>query len=368
LAAAIAVVVVNYNSGSFLEECVASLQPALHDGVPVDIVVVDNASPIDQGPWLARASARGARVVRRDVNDGYGAGCNHGLAVTEAPLVFFLNADIRACPGALSALANHLAAHPRVGIAEPRCYIDDALHWLQPAFHPPSWNGLLASVASRFSVHLGRRRERAALRQQIAGWRTADAYGCQALSGAFLATRRGLMARVGGFDERYPLAYEDTDLFARVRAAGLELAIVPAARAVHYAHRSRVTVLAESLAKDAVGRRLYLREHLGRLAWWLDRIGRPARSGQRPCVDLGVTSGPVELRLDGDPGPFVLLLAYDPRFEVYAGHFGVGSTYSFPPAAWQSLLPVPIHVRAHRLADLALVGAWVFRRGPVGVG
>jgi GT2 family glycosyltransferase len=46
-----------------------------------------------------------------------------------------------------------------------------------------------------------------------------------------------VFAALGGFDERYFMYYEDVDLCARVREAGLDVRLDPAARAVHAAQR-----------------------------------------------------------------------------------------------------------------------------------
>lgn len=311
----VAIVIVNYNSGEYLPGCIESLAPARQDGVVAEVVVVDCASPIDQGVHLAAAAANGARIERLSANVGYAGGCNRGLALTRAPYVVFLNADVKACAGAVASLRAFLAERPDVGLAEPRCFIDDGKDWRQPVFEPPTPGRLLSAAVQRRAPFVARAAEHARLRRQVAAWQATAPRELDGLSGAFLAARRVTLDRVGGFDEGYPLAYEDTDLFRRVRRIGLRLAMVPAAEAIHYAHRSRVTVLAEALAKDAFGRERYLRTHHGRLAVWLDRVGRSAGTPSRarkPVVDLGPATAPVELALTGPPGPFVLQLAYDP--------------------------------------------------------
>ena len=58
------------------------------------------------------------------------------------------------------------------------------------------------------------------------------------VSGAcFMATREALQ-RVGGFDERYFLYWEDADLCRRLRGAGFEIRYAPAAVAVHQVGQS----------------------------------------------------------------------------------------------------------------------------------
>ena len=58
------------------------------------------------------------------------------------------------------------------------------------------------------------------------------------LGGMFMLFRREVYAELGGFNERYFLYYEDVDLCARLRLSGYEVALCPAAKVVHHAHRS----------------------------------------------------------------------------------------------------------------------------------
>jgi GT2 family glycosyltransferase len=53
------------------------------------------------------------------------------------------------------------------------------------------------------------------------------------VSGACMLVRRDVFLRVGGFDERYFLYWEDADLCRRIRAAGHTVRYLPAARVVH---------------------------------------------------------------------------------------------------------------------------------------
>ncbi len=365
-----AIVVVNFNSGDYLRGCIASLDPALQGGMSLAIVVVDCASTLDQSTQLAAVADRGARVCRLERNGGYAAGCNHGLRLTTADVVCFLNADVVAGPMAVPELVRRLRQAPTVGMVEPRCSVDDARHWLQPSFRLLRPRDLAASALGRLVQAFERRRQLRELRGQIAWWTATSPISAAALSGAFLATRREVLDCVGTFDEGYPLAYEDTDLFSRMHAAGYALELVPAAAAVHYGHRSRITVLAESLAKDRAGRRRYLKRH-GRAALWLDRASeyvqcRFAAKPLWPSHHVAPSAGdsPPTLALHGQLGPFVLQLSYDPSFHVAAGHFGDGGSYTFPATTWSSLLPTTIFVRAFARDTLASRGAWTLRRVP----
>jgi len=58
------------------------------------------------------------------------------------------------------------------------------------------------------------------------------------VGGMFMLFRRDVFKKLGGFDERYFLYYEDVDLCVRLRLHGYVVVMCPAARVVHHAHRS----------------------------------------------------------------------------------------------------------------------------------
>lgn len=58
------------------------------------------------------------------------------------------------------------------------------------------------------------------------------------VGGMFMLFRSETFKKLGGFDQRYFLYYEDVDLCARLRLLGYEVALCPAAKVIHYAHRS----------------------------------------------------------------------------------------------------------------------------------
>lgn len=58
------------------------------------------------------------------------------------------------------------------------------------------------------------------------------------VGGMFMVFRRDVYERLGGFDQRFFLYYEDVDLCARIRLAGLRVLMLPGVSATHLARRS----------------------------------------------------------------------------------------------------------------------------------
>jgi N-acetylglucosaminyl-diphospho-decaprenol L-rhamnosyltransferase len=123
----VSAVVVNFNAGDHLIDCVRSLRAAGVD----DVTVVDNAS-VDGSPQRLAAEDPAASLVLTGANLGYGGGVNRGLAAVEgSDYVLVLNPDVVVEPGAIKALVAVLDDDAAIGVVGPR--IDEADGEFYPA-------------------------------------------------------------------------------------------------------------------------------------------------------------------------------------------------------------------------------------------
>ena len=358
---------VNFNTGRFLPGAIASLMQQDLGGRQAEVVVVDSCSTIDQSVHLAAARAQGARVVQMTENRGYGGGCNRGLRESTGRIVFFLNADVLAGANCIVPLVQVLEEQAEVGLVEPRTYIDPACEFAVPEIMELTRLELLRTAGVRLSAALTRRYVRRRVRRALPHWRATAPMAVRTLSGAFLGSRRETMQLLGGFDEGFPLYYEDSDLFRRTLASGRSLVFLPLSRAVHFAHRSAATVADEAHGKWRRGRDRYIARHLGPFSLVAERLlGRLAsgleRRGRRPSadklVDLGPLREPPVLRWGVRPGPFLLEFAFDSRFLLAAGHLGEGDSHVFSAETWASLRSGEFFMRALDPESLREHGRW----------
>jgi GT2 family glycosyltransferase/glycosyltransferase involved in cell wall biosynthesis len=185
------------------------------DGAPMEVIVVDDASP-DAG-MEALASIPGLRLHRNASNLGFIGACNAGAGLARGEYLVFLNNDTIVQPGWLDALLGTFTRHPRTGLAGSKLVYPDGR--LQEA------GGIVYSSGE--PANYGRFEDPAEPRFNHV--RRADY-----CSGAAIALRRDVFTALGGFDTLYEPAYfEDTDLAMRVRASGLEVRYQPASVVVH---------------------------------------------------------------------------------------------------------------------------------------
>ena len=255
----VAVLVVNHNSGEFLDRCLAAL--AAQTRRPDRIVVVDNGS--------ADGSADGVEERFPDVELVY-LGTNEGFArannlavewVEGCEWVALLNPDAFPDPDWLENLLKAAASNPRYACFATRL-VDDPMERLDGTgdfYHVSGW-----AWQRGHGQHVGGEEADPRMPEEVF-----------APCAAAALYRRDVFQEVGGFDESYFCYFEDIDLAFRLRLAGHRCLYVPAAVAVHigaatagresdfavyHAHRNLVW----TYVKDMPGRLLllYLPHHV----------------------------------------------------------------------------------------------------------
>jgi GT2 family glycosyltransferase len=280
VSAELAVLIVNYNAGPELRE---SLRAAAEDlaGTAWEGVVVDNASTDGSGE-IAAEFAPQVSLLRSATNVGFGSGINRGLAATTAPLVLIVNPDCRVQRGAIARLRSELDAHAECAIAGPRILDRDGAEQGSARGDPDMFTGLFGrtSILRRVAPWLPVSKRNVIVSSTDA----QESRRVDWVSGACMLARRAALERVGGFDERYFLYWEDADLCRRLRSVGYEIRYVPDATAVHAVghssrtardasirafHRSAYLYYATHVAPGAVNpKRILARAMLAARCWW----------------------------------------------------------------------------------------------------
>ena len=162
-----------------------------------------------------------------------------GGRATRGEFLLFLNPDTEIRPGTVRAVS-YLREHPRAGVVGGRTFYDDGSTNPTCCFREPSlWSAFCS--ASGLSSML--RRSNLFNPEHMGGWARNDR-AVEVVTGCFLMLRRSLFEQLGGFDERFFLYSEDTDLCRRVRERGLTC--------MHVAH---VELLHAGGASEACARR-----------------------------------------------------------------------------------------------------------------
>lgn len=219
------VVIVNYNGGAMLQECVQSV---LHEGVPAShIVVVDNGSHDDSIQNLLR-SFDGLAVVRNSCNAGFAKAVNQGIRLalkelSSAEFVLLLNNDAQLEHGSLQAFGDGFDSLPNLAIAGGQLRYPGGR--LQSAFAPlPS---LAEEILPLFLLKLifPDRFRRKTLND--------NPMAAECVLGACLCVRSSVLPKLGLLDEDYFFFFEEIEWCQRAWRMGAEVYYLPKARAIH---------------------------------------------------------------------------------------------------------------------------------------
>ncbi len=233
----ISAIVVTYRSGDLAVRALASLEEdAAAAGIPLETVAVVNSGDAKEA---ARVRPHAHVTIEPGENLGYAGGLNRGIAAARGDVFFLMNPDITVRPGTVAALEAVVRDAP-LTMAGPATFLDEEESILIPVFDEPT---PLDLVRRRLLLD-PRGAERVFARRLPRVLRTVErisrreTFTVTALSGGMMAVSRRALERVGPFDERYRLYFEENDWQRRCRACGGRLLLVGRARAVHPYGRS----------------------------------------------------------------------------------------------------------------------------------
>lgn len=210
----VSAVIVNWNGGDGVLDCLASLRGQTRP--PDEIIVVDNDSHDGSTDRIA-AQYPEVRLIRLARNTGFGGGVNRGAAAAVGDWLALLNNDAIADPRWLERMLAAVDTTSDVGMVACKIYLDRERRMLDKVGHRITLDG----------QNFGRG-HRAIDRGQYDGLNeVAWPDGC---AGLF---RRDVFERVGGVDEEFFAYADDADLGIRFRIAGWRCALAPEAVVEH---------------------------------------------------------------------------------------------------------------------------------------
>lgn len=214
----VSVVIVNYRSADHTLTAIAGVRALDWASEQLEIIVVDNASG-DGSAEILRGGAPESLVVESETNTGFAGGCNLGVAHATGEYVAFLNPDARPDRSWLSAAVEVLEGDRTIG-----CVASKVLDW-------EGVNIDYASVGMSFDGQ-GYKLD--------AGEPDTGAYDQPSdvlfPTGSAMVMPTELFRRMGGFDERYFMFFEDVDLGWRLWLHGYRVRYVPASLTYHRHH------------------------------------------------------------------------------------------------------------------------------------
>jgi GT2 family glycosyltransferase len=225
-------IITTYNSEQVIGRALASLNALSSGEIPVDIVVVDNAST-DETINTAKSICPTLRIVSNTTNLGLSRANNLGASVAEGDSLLFMNPDVEILPGAVTAMNRLQRRHPGAALIGP-AMVDEKGARQSTA---RTWPSPLV-IASRRTVmgcnSIGRKISSDHLNRFNTATQPCTPHW---LVGAAMWLTPSGRKKVGLMSENYFLYFEDVEWCWRAWSMGMEVWFEPQAEVRHICRR-----------------------------------------------------------------------------------------------------------------------------------
>ncbi len=256
------IVIVNWNAGIQLRECLKSIAESAEEGYKLNrVILVDNASS-DGSAISLRCIGLPLRLIQNETNVGFAAACNQGARGSVADYILFLNPDTRLSSKTLSKSVSFLALpeNSSVGILGVQL-LGEAAEVTRSCARFPTASlfvsrmfGLNRIAPTRFPDHF------------YTEWDHKDSRPVDQVMGAYFFVRRQLFQSLEGFDERFFVYFEEVDFSLRAKQAGFSSYFLASAACYHKGCGTTDQIKARRLFYSLRSRILYGFKNLGGLS------------------------------------------------------------------------------------------------------
>ncbi|HUQ85043.1 MAG TPA: glycosyltransferase family 2 protein [Candidatus Limnocylindrales bacterium] len=218
----VSIITINYNSGIATEKFLRSLEKVKISGFELEIIVIDNGSE------KAFKTSDNISVIRSDTNNGFTGGCNIGIKKAlknGADYVLLINNDTTVHPILIKNLIEGIEDDDKIGIATPKIYFSKGHEFHKDKYKKEElgqviwFAGGVIDWKNAKSVHRGM--------DEVDRGQYEILEKIEFATGCCMLIKKEVFEKVGLFDEKYFLYYEDADLCERVKKAGFDIHYVP---------------------------------------------------------------------------------------------------------------------------------------------
>ncbi len=211
-------IIVNYNGGEPILECIRSLQRQTLN--PAHIVVVDNQST-DGSLEKIRALFPDVTVIENGYNAGWGVGCNVGIKSIDTEYVALINNDAYLDTRCLEEMVRAIQSRPYYGSCASKIFLWDSPETIEVA----------GVVIYRDGSSIARGRLQPSERYN-------DVEEVFCASDCCSLYRRQLLLQIGLYDPDFFMYCDDTDIGWRLQLSEWKCVYTPKAMAYHAHSRS----------------------------------------------------------------------------------------------------------------------------------
>jgi len=250
----VSAIVVNYNSGQWLEKCISAL---LNSTYPLkEIIVVDNNSTDDSWKFISSLKNIHKNIFLHNMNKnlGYSEGNNYGVSKSSSDLVFILNPDAIIEPNTIKTLVTNLETlkNMRTSIIAPQLYNLNGTHQVSYWNFPNLLDIIFEVCFLNYLLKIFKIKSIIKKNKGI--------IECDAVSGASMMMFKERFLKLKGFDKTL-FWMDDIDLCYRNKKNNGKNIIVLDAKVFHYIGGSSSSNYDKVIANQIVSKLKFFKKH-----------------------------------------------------------------------------------------------------------
>ncbi len=224
-------ITVNYARSESTKKLIESLTKSDHAGFSLEIVVVDNSQV---KPFKAAEMHENIRVIRPATNTGFSGGNNIGIKEAlkrGTDYILLVNDDTVVLPSMIKNLKDVLENDKNIGVASPKIYFTKNHEFHKDRYakkdlgHVLWFAGGYTDWDNAKSVHRGV--------DEVDRGQYETIEEIDFATGCCMMIKKDVLEKVGMFDEKYFLYFEDDDLCLRIKKERYKIYYVPTAVMYH---------------------------------------------------------------------------------------------------------------------------------------
>ena len=259
------IVIVNWNSGDYLNQCINSIFINENINLIGRVFIIDNDSSDTSLQKILPNNK--IKVIKNKENVGFAKACNQGFRECTSSFILLLNPDAQLKNTTLGDCYNFLELHSEIDILG--CQLLNEFGSITASCSRfPSPKGFLIDaigLSKLFPSHF----KPGIL---MTDWDHKDSRFVDQLMGAFMFMRRAIFEKVGYFDERFFVYFEEVDFSKRLKDLGGKSFFNSDINATHIGEGTTKSVKAYRLFLSLQSRLLYAKKHFTRMGIWMTWI------------------------------------------------------------------------------------------------
>ena len=219
----VSIIVVTHNSQPVLIPFLESLSIALSN-ITAQVIVIDNASQ-DGTLDVIKSRYPQAQLIENNENIGFARAVNQGAKLAQSEWLLLLNPDLELESDCIRNLIEQASSYKDIGLATGRIKFPDG-----------SFQSVCRNLPTLGNLIFSRGFFLSRIFSKSQAYTLPDYDNntpVPAVAGTMMLTRRSIWEQLGGFDERFFMFMEDTDLSKRAIEIGLINQYLPSATAIH---------------------------------------------------------------------------------------------------------------------------------------